>query len=109
DTSALRGIAGGYFSRTITLRNGRAFRPELRAFWVHEFLEPETTINSSFSAIGGTSFATQGLNFGRDWAVLSAGGKCDLTSQWSLFANYDLQFNATQTSHTGSGGLQFTW
>ena len=109
DTNALRGVLGGYLSRKLVLGSGRVLTPEFRAFWIHEFLEPETTIDSSFSAIGGPSFAANGLNFGRDWALIGLGGKWDLNSQLSLFANYDLQVNARQTANYGSGGLQYSW
>jgi len=49
--------------------------PTARALWLHEFLNPETTLNMTFAGVGGPSFATQGLNFGRDWAVLGGAGR----------------------------------
>ncbi|MCE9556011.1 MAG: autotransporter domain-containing protein [Planctomycetes bacterium] len=109
NTNALRGVLGGYVSRSFETQRGYVVKPEMRAFWLHEFLEPETTVDSSFSAIGGPSFATQGLNFGRDWAVIGIGSRLELSSQLSLFANYDLMVNSRQTSNYGSGGLQYSW
>lgn len=109
NTNALRGVLGGYVSRSFETSHGSVLRPEARAFWLHEFLEPETTVDSSFTAIGGPSFATQGLNFGRDWGVIGAGLNWSVTQQLSLFANYDLLVNSRQTSNFGSGGLQFSW
>jgi hypothetical protein len=32
-----------------------------------------------------------------------------LTDRCSLFADYDLQVNAVQALHLGSGGLQYAW
>jgi outer membrane autotransporter protein len=83
--------------------------PELRAIWMHEFLAPETALNSRFAGIAGASFGTRGLNFGRDWAVLGGGVNWILTNNFSLFANYDIQVNARQAFHVGSGGAQFVW
>ncbi|MCE9544113.1 MAG: autotransporter domain-containing protein [Planctomycetia bacterium] len=109
DTNALRGLVGGYVSHSLNSRLGHALSVDVRAFWMHEFLEPETTVNSSFAAIGGLTFAANGLNFGRDWAILGAGVKWDLTSQLALLANYDLQINARQSANYGTGGLQYSW
>ena len=81
--------------------------PELRAAWMHEFLAPSSTLNAVFAPVGGGSFAAQGLNFGRDWALLGVGTQYVFNQNVSLFANYDLQFNAVQTWH--ASGLQYAW
>ncbi len=109
DTNALRGILGADAIRTVRLRNGQVLAPELRALWLHEFLEPETSLNSVFVGTGGTSFITRGLNYGRDWAVLGGGIKWQINPRLNVFADYDLQFNALQSFHVGSGGLEFEW
>jgi uncharacterized protein with beta-barrel porin domain len=109
DTNALRGILGIYGDRPVQLQNGQVIAPRLRALWLHEFLQPETSFNSTFSSVGGASFITQGLNYGRDWAVLGGGLNWLLTDRCSLFADYDLQVNAVQALHLGSGGLQYAW
>jgi autotransporter-associated beta strand protein len=109
DTNSLRGILGSRLSRTWRTESGRALVPELRAAWMHEFLEPTTILNATFAPVGGASFAAKGLDFGRDWALVGGGTQFMLNQNVSLFANYDVQFNAVQTWHAGSGGLQLTW
>lgn len=109
DTHSFRGILGSRLSRAWYLDSGRVVIPELRAAWMHEFLEPTSTVNAVFAPVGGGSFAARGLNFGRDWALLGAGTQFVLSQNVSLFANYDLQLNHRQTAHAGSGGLQFIW
>jgi len=109
DTHSLRGLLGSRIARPWVTNSGRVFVPELRAGWIHEFLSPETTLNAVFTPVGGASYATRGLNFGRDWALLGGGFQCSLSSHVSLFANYDLQLNARQVWSAGSGGLQFAW
>ncbi len=109
DTNALRGILGARLSTTRKTGSGRVFVPELRAAWLHEFLQPTSTLNAVFAPVGGASFATSGLNFGRDWALLGLGTQYVCTQNFSLFANYDVQVNAVQTWHAGSGGAQFSW
>ncbi len=96
-------------SQTWRTSTGRVWVPELRAVWMHEFLQPDTTLTAIFAPVGGSSFATRGLNFGRDWAVLGGGTQYVLNQNASLFANYDLLFNTQQAWHAGSGGVQFAW
>jgi outer membrane autotransporter protein len=109
DTHALRGLLGSRVSQTWQTASGRVFIPELRAAWMHEFLEPSSTLNAVFAPVGGGTFAARGLNFGRDWALLGTGVQWVLNRRTSLFANYDLQFNEHQVWNAGSGGLQFVW
>ncbi len=109
DTNALRGFLGACASQAWRTDSGAMWVPELRAVWMHEFLNPDTTLTAVFAPIGGSSFATRGLNFGRDWAVLGAGTQYVVNSNISLFANYDLLFNSQQAWNAGSGGLQLAW
>ena len=109
DTNALRGLLGSRFAQVWTTRGGAPILPELRAAWMHEFLEPNSTLNATFAPVSGSSFAARGLNFGRDWAVLGTGLQYVMSRNVSLFANYDLLFNANQAWNAGSGGLQFVW
>ncbi len=106
---ALRGMLGTSWETCYVNSKGRVVTPRLHAMWLHEFLDTETTLNSVFSGVGGPSFATQGVDFGRDWAVLGSSLNWEFTSSLSLFAGYDLQFNNTQTMHIGSGGVQYLW
>ena len=109
DSHALRGILGSSLSRPLRLAGGQLLTPQARALWLHEFLAPETSLNSTFGGLGGASFVTRGLDFGRDWAVLGGGLDWRLNSQLALFANYDLQVNDRQALHLGSGGAELRW
>ncbi|WP_437221958.1 autotransporter domain-containing protein [Planctomicrobium sp. SH661] len=109
DANALRGVLGTSLFTNVTGRRGGVWTPTTRAMWLHEFLDPETSLNTTFTGVGGPSFATQGLNFGRDWAVLGGGLSWQATSQFSVFANYDIQMNDYQVFNVGSGGLQYIW
>jgi len=109
DTNALRGFLGARAAQAWRDNSGRVWIPELRAVWMHEFLQPDTTLTAVFAPIGGSSFETRGLDFGRDWAVLGAGTQYVLTSNISLFANYDVLMNSQTVWNAGSGGLQFAW
>ncbi|MCE9606357.1 MAG: autotransporter outer membrane beta-barrel domain-containing protein [Planctomycetia bacterium] len=108
DSHALRSLLGLRTSRPWVTRGGQVIAPQLRALWLHEYLNPATTLNAGFASAGG-SFNTQGLNMGRDWAVLGTGLTWQANRHLSAFANYDVQTNANQTFNVGSGGLQWVW
>ncbi len=108
DAFSLRNLLGTSMTWDWWGDRGR-YKPELRAVWLHEYLGPETSLNSTFQGLAGGGFVTQGLNFGRDWALLGGGLTCNLTDRSSLSANYDLQVNSRQTFHVGSGAYHYRW
>jgi uncharacterized protein with beta-barrel porin domain len=83
--------------------------PELRALWLHEFLQTDVAVNAFFAPIGGGSFIVKGLNLGRDWAIVGGGLRWELENGWSAYANYDAQVNTQQVFHVGSGGFGYAW
>jgi outer membrane autotransporter protein len=109
DTNSLRSVLGSRVFGQSRRGYGRSITPEMRALWLHEFLETNTGFNTFFSEVGGGAFAINGLGMGRDWALLGPGLNCDLSSNWSAYANYDLMLNDQTTFHIGSGGVQYTW
>ena len=108
DANSLRSLMGCRLRYDRGLATGRLV-PELRALWLHEFLNTSATVNSFFAPIGGGSFAIQGLNLGRDWAILGGGMLFERSSGWSITANYDAQVNSQQVFHVGSAGAEFRW
>jgi outer membrane autotransporter protein len=109
DASSLRGFLGTRASREYVTSGGRVLTPQVRAAWMHEFLETDTLINNRFAAVGGGTFAIEGLDLGRDWALLGAGLGWQLNSQLTITGNYDAQINSNQTFHVGSANLQYLW
>ena len=109
DANSLRSQLGGRLQLGgLSGIHGRLL-PEVRAIWLHEFLETTSVVNSFFAPIGGGSFAVKGLNLGRDWALLGAGLRWDRPDGWSLYGNYDAQVNSQQVFHVGSGGVSYQW
>lgn len=108
DANSLRGLVGSRLQYDRLLDGGRLL-PELRALWLHEFLDPTSVVNAYFGPIGGGSFAVSGLNLGRDWAIVGAGLRYELASGWNLYGNYDAQVNTQQVFHVGSGGAYYQW
>ncbi|QDU80440.1 Extracellular serine protease precursor [Polystyrenella longa] len=110
DTHSLRGILGSRVALTdITLMDNFNVTPEVRAMWIHEFLEPTSPVNAQFAGVGGAGYSVNGLNLGRDWAVLGTGVSTQLTNHWEVRADYNSQFNDRQVFHLGSGTLTYSW
>ncbi|WP_083434756.1 autotransporter outer membrane beta-barrel domain-containing protein [Rhodopirellula islandica] len=107
DAHSLRSMIGSNFygSRHFHGPLGWGWTPNARASWMHEFLDPSTSVTGTQS---GSSFATNGLDMGRDWALLGVGMQGNRNGALSLYANYDLQANDRNRFHTGTGGIIWT-
>jgi outer membrane autotransporter protein len=109
DVHSLRSILGGRISREVSTSGGRRLTPEIRAAWLHEFLDTNQVVSAGLADVGGAGFAVRGVDLGRDWA--SVGGALHLQANASTrwFASYDVQFNEHQTFHIGAGGVEVVW
>lgn len=107
DADSLRSILGLSIQQAGPTAIGPA-TTKLRFGWMHEYLDAEQLFTSSFQSETET-VTVQGLNLGRDWAVMG------LNLEWSILPNlttlvgYQGQFNDRQALHTGSGGLEARW
>ena len=109
DANSLRSLIGMRLAGKGWQQGDRPITPVARALWLHEFLSTSTGLNAQFAPIGGSTFAVQGANLGRDWAILGTGLNMNLGNGWQAYANYDAQVNGVQTFHVGSGGVQYAW
>ncbi len=109
DTHSLRSLLGSELEfGARPLRNMR-ITPQLRAIYMHEFLDTNTLVNSQFAGVGGSGFATTGLDMGRDWGIVGAGLASQVSDRWSLSSDYNTQFNDRQVYHVGSGTVSYVW
>ncbi|WP_372725980.1 autotransporter outer membrane beta-barrel domain-containing protein [Novipirellula sp.] len=107
DAHSLRSMVGSKFygSRHLNGHYGWRWTPNSRASWMHEYLDPSTSVTGTQS---GSSFATNGLDLGRDWALVGIGLQGNRNAALTLYGNYDLQVNDRSQFHTGSGGVVWT-
>jgi len=105
DVGSLQSALGVRLCRTGCTRRGWTVRPSLQASWMHEFLETQVTVD-----VGSTvPVPVNGLDLGRDRAVLGTGLVLEGCGGVQFFVNYDLQLNSCQTFHVGYGGLAYEW
>lgn len=110
DADSLRSFVGGRVSRPWVTRSGQLLIPQLRASWLHEFLDTNQVANARIGAFGtGTTFAVEGLDLGRDWALLGGSVAWEINDRLTISGNYDLQTNDRQSFHIGSGSLTYAW
>lgn len=107
EVDSLRSILGLTVQQTGPTGLGPA-TTKLRVGWMHEHLDSRQSFDARFAAANDT-FMVQGINPGRDWAVLGA------NLEWSVFRYatallaYQGQVNENQALHTGAAGLEFRW
>ncbi|HHQ13461.1 MAG TPA: autotransporter domain-containing protein [Chromatiales bacterium] len=109
ETDSLRSFLGGRLMWERSTRLGWLVQPTVSARWMHEFLDTSGIFAARFGVPGGPVFAPRGLDQGRDWALLGAGLNLLPRDHLALYVSYDVQLNARQAFHTGSGGLQLVW
>jgi autotransporter-associated beta strand protein len=109
--NSLRSMLGARWQYAMMNRNGLRTLPELHAMWMHEYLDSNTSVSEQFSPTptGSSTFSIQGLDFGRDWAVLGVNLTWEMHDCWSMYVNYDIESNARETVHVGTGGLAHMW
>lgn len=80
--------------------------PEVRAQWLHEYLDSTASIDSRFAA-GGAVFTVDGAKIGRNGLLVDAGVSVQVTSHCALYAYYtgDLARD-NYTAHAVNGGLR---
>ncbi|MFG0263286.1 MAG: autotransporter outer membrane beta-barrel domain-containing protein, partial [Novipirellula sp. JB048] len=110
DTHSLRSNLGSRLQwQAWTSARGWAITPEIRGSWMHEFLDTTSVVNAQFAGVGGAGFSANGLDLGRDWAIVGGGFAARPSDRWELRADYDTQFNDRQVFHVGSGTLSYVW
>jgi outer membrane autotransporter protein len=108
-SNSFRGILGARIARPFFTRSCRLIVPEVRARWMHEFLDEAEIISPRFASVGSGSFVIQGVDAGDDYLILGTGITAGVSDQTSVFLNYDAQISENETAHGGNGGVQFVW
>ena len=109
DSNSFRSMLGTRGVIDLITLDGEPLKLEMMAAWMHEYLDANTVIRSTFTGVGGTAFGTEGVNFGRDWLVAGAGLNWAPTANTALAANYDALLNDITNFHLFSASFQLKW
>ncbi len=84
--------------------------PEASIGWLHEVIDPRSSITESFSGIAGSSFSTAGATPSRDAAALGFSlsyNPGDAAS--TIYARYETALSSNQTDQSIVAGLKYSW
>lgn len=109
DTNSFRTLLGSRIAFDLITLAGQPLKNEFHIAWMHENLGANTTIASTFVGVGGAAFGSEGVNLGRDWALLGVGFSWAPSENTSLAANYDALLNENTSFHLASGSFQYRW
>jgi outer membrane autotransporter protein len=110
DDDSLRtelGFEGRYSAACATCYGPMTFTPHVQASWQHEYLDNSDGITAAFNGAGGGSFVVQGGQPERDSAFFEAGLDAGITSNITLFVDYQAQAGqADFFAQSAQGGLR---
>ena len=86
---------------------GRYVSAELRGRLLHEFGDTSSSINAQFAGNPGAGFTVSDEDISRDSLLLGFGLNGKPNRNLRLHFDYDLSFNADETSHLISAALEY--
>jgi autotransporter-associated beta strand protein len=89
--------------------DGTPVVPELRANWLHEFLDPRQNFTASFADAPNASFAVSSRASDRDTLILGIGATAAVGEATTLYADYDHAFNEDSRTDSIAVGLRTSW
>lgn len=97
---------GARLTRTFELQDGLKAEPDVSLRWEHDVFDQSYATTQD---LNGASFKVNSAKPGRDAAVIGTGISAILDNNLRLFAHYDADVRANQTSHTLTGGARVLW
>jgi outer membrane autotransporter protein len=96
--------------RQFTGRRGAVWTPYWQGRFVSDLLPNDRIVNASIAgAPAGGVFTTYGSHVGRNYGLISKGVQVQFNDHWSMFGSIDVMFGGHLESHTGAGGMVYSW
>jgi autotransporter-associated beta strand protein len=88
-----------------------AITPEVHVGWTHELLDPRAHVSESFLGVGGSGFTGYSASPGRDAAAVGGGFSFvpGDDKQLSIYMRYDAQVSHSESDHTVTAGLRYSF
>src|SRR5262249_944902 len=100
---------GGRALTNVDLGQGMLMRPELRARYQYDALNPLPASALAFAGVPLIPFTITGVQPGRQAAVLGAGVTISKSEAVSIFADYKADLRSNATVQAGLAGLRINW
>lgn len=106
---SLQTLVGMRVERRIALSETMTLVPSADVGWLHEYLDTQAAIRSSFVGTPSAAFSVQSPSVGHDAAVVALRAGLEQIGPFSLYASYTGTLNGNSTAQTVSAGLRIIW
>ena len=107
--NALRSSIGAKADLKLTTDDGTTVTPELRASYLHDFMDTNVTLTEAFAGAPTAGFRVSGVHPGREAALVGTGLTAGLSRNISATIGYDAAIRARELDHTVQAGLKYSW
>ncbi len=107
--NALRSTAGARATLKVTTGNGTVLTPELRASYLHDFMDVNQPLTENFVGAPAAGFRISGVHPGRDAALAGAGLTAAFPGNLTASIGYDAAVRTHELDHTVEVGVKISW
>jgi autotransporter-associated beta strand protein len=107
--NALRSTVGARADLKLTTSDGTVVTPELRATYLHDFMDTSAPLTQSFTGAPAAGFRIAGVHPGADAALAGTGVTVGFSRQLSASIGYDAAIRKAELDHTVELGLKYKW
>ena len=107
--NALRSTVGLRADLRLTTGDGTVITPELRATYLHDFMDTNAALTESFVGAPAVGFRIAGVHPGREAALAGAGVTVGLSPALSANIGYDAAVREHELDHTVQAGMDYKW
>jgi outer membrane autotransporter protein len=107
--NALRSTLGAKADLKLTTHDGTVITPEIRASYLHDFMDTNVSLTQSFTGAPAAGFTVSGIHPGRDAALAGAGVNVGFSEALSANIGYDAAIRTHETDNTIEVGMKYKW
>ena len=107
--NALRSTVGARADLKLTANDGTVITPEVRATYLHDFMDTNVPLTEAFTGAPGAGFNVSGVRPGREAALVGTGVTVGFSENVSATIGYDAAVRDHELDHTVQVGIKYTW
>ena len=107
--NALRSTIGARADLKLTAHDGTVITPEVRASYLHDFMDTNVPLTESFTGAPAAGFRITGVHPGREAALVGTGLSAGFSDNLSATIGYDAAVRDRELDHTVQVGVKYTW
>ena len=107
--NALRSTIGARADLKLTTDHGTMITPELRASYLHDFMDTNVGLTQAFTGAPTAGFTVSGVHPGRDAALVGTSISVGFTQDISMTLSYDADIRNRELDNVVQAGAKYTW